>query len=77
MDDRSAGNIADTDWKALYIDRHRTDGLVSRGMDSILATQTSRSFKTTNIIDVGYEAKETLIRHSRANGDMEDFLARR
>ena len=77
MDDKWVGNIADTNWKALYIDRHLIDGLVSREIDSILATQTSRSVKTANIIDVGHEAKETLIRHSRANKDMEDILARR
>ena len=77
MDDKWVGNIADTNWKALYIDRHLIDGLVSREIDSILATQTSRSVKTANIIDVGHEAKETLIRHSRANEDMEDILARR
>ena len=77
MDAKWAGNIADTNWKALYIDRHRIDGLVSRGIDSILSTQTGRSLKATNIIAVGHEAKETLTRHSRANEDMEDFLARR
>ena len=77
MSTKWAGNVADTDWKALYTDRYRIDGHVSREIDNILSTQTSRILKSTRIVDVGHEAKDTLIRHCKVDEDADDVLARR
>lgn len=77
MSEKWAGNIADTDWKALYADRYRIDRHVSREINSILSTQTGRIPKSTRIVGIGPEAKDTLIRHCKVDEDAEDVLARR
>lgn len=72
-----AANVTYTNWKALYAERYRIDRDVSREIDSILSTQTSRILKATKIVDFGQEAKDTLLRHCAAADDAEDVLARR
>ncbi|KAG7008987.1 hypothetical protein G7Y79_00003g008550 [Physcia stellaris] len=72
-----AENVNHTNWKALYAERYRIDRDVSREIESILSTQTSRILKATKIVDFGYEAKDTLLRHCAAADDAEDVLARR
>ena len=74
---KSAANVTHKNWKALYAERYRIDRDVSREIDSILSTQTSRILKATKIVDFGHEAKDTLLRHCGAADDAEDVLARR
>lgn len=64
------------DWRALFALRYRVDCTVTALLDSILATQTGRIEKFRAVIDLGYDAKDTLLRHSEVE-DSEDCLARR
>ncbi|KAI2786763.1 hypothetical protein POX_g09156 [Penicillium oxalicum] len=67
---------SDVDWKALYVSRSQIDRAVTRLLDSILASQTGRIEKFRAVIDFGYDAKDTLLRHSQVESG-EDHLARR
>ncbi|KAH0543989.1 hypothetical protein FGG08_001756 [Glutinoglossum americanum] len=69
--------VASVDWKKLYIHRVVVDRTVTRLIDSILEIQTGRIGKTQQIVDLGYDAKDTLLRHCHAGDEMEDALARR
>jgi F-box protein 21 len=64
------------DWKALFVWRYHIDRAVTRLLDSILASQTGRIEKFRAVIDYGYDAKDTLLRHSNVESG-EDHLARR
>lgn len=72
-----AANVTNTNWKALYAERYTIDRDVSREIDSILSTQTSRILKATRILGYGHEAKDTLLRHCAVADNAEDVLARR
>ncbi|KAF7715124.1 Uncharacterized protein PECH_007625 [Penicillium ucsense] len=67
---------SEVDWKALFVLRSQTDRAVTRLLDSILASQTGRIEKFRAVIDFGYDAKDTLVRHSEVESG-EDYLARR
>ncbi|KAE8449928.1 hypothetical protein EG329_007067 [Mollisiaceae sp. DMI_Dod_QoI] len=71
------GNIADVDWKALYMYRSRVDTQTTELLDSILEGQIDRISKFRSISEFGYDAKDTLVRHCRTHEDAEDVLARR
>ena len=77
MKEKFASNVADTDWKELYSERYRIDRDVTRGINSILATQTGRIQKSAKIVGFGHEAKDTLISHCHTGDDADDVLARR
>ncbi|KAJ5377893.1 uncharacterized protein N7496_005302 [Penicillium cataractarum] len=68
--------VPSVDWKALFAARYRIDRAVTRLLDSILASQTGRIEKFRAVIDYGYDAKDTLLRHSQVESG-EDHLARR
>ncbi|KAI9773438.1 MAG: hypothetical protein M1840_007654 [Geoglossum simile] len=65
------------DWKQLYICRCVVDRKAAGLLNSILESQTGRIGKTQQIVDLGYDAKDTLLRHCHAGGETEDVLARR
>lgn len=65
------------DWKGLYISRHLIDRRTCHLLNSILAGQTGRIKKFQTIIGLGYDIKDTLLRHIAAGSDVEDYLARR
>ncbi|KAJ5738253.1 hypothetical protein N7493_001408 [Penicillium malachiteum] len=65
-----------TNWKQLFISRFHVDHSVARLLDSILASQTGRIEKFRAVINFGFDAKDTLVRHSRVESG-EDHLARR
>ncbi|KAJ5692066.1 hypothetical protein N7462_001489 [Penicillium macrosclerotiorum] len=65
-----------TDWKGLFVLRHCIDCSVTRLLDSILGSQTGRIEKFRAVIDYGYDAKDTLLGHSRVETG-EDHFARR
>lgn len=68
--------VSSIDWKSLFVSKYKIDRLVSGLLGSILASQTGRIEKFRSVIDLGYDAKDTLLRHSLvASGD--DHLARR
>lgn len=72
-----AGKVSAVDWKQLYIGRHLTDRLTTDILNSILARQPGRIDKFQRIVNFGYDAKDTLIRHLHVGLDAEDVLARR
>lgn len=65
------------DWKHLYISRHRVDVRTTETLNSILASQVGRIEKVHSIVNFGYDAKDTLLRHVQAGPDKDDYLARR
>ncbi|KAJ5219778.1 hypothetical protein N7468_008982 [Penicillium chermesinum] len=71
-----ASQVSFVDWKALYTARHRVHQSVCRLLDGILACQTGRIEKFRAVIDLGYDAKDTLLWHSQVTTG-EDHLARR
>ena len=75
--EKFAGPVAKVDWQSIFCVRHRKDRETTRGLDSILATQTGRIEKTEKLIQNGYDVKETLTRHLHTSDDAEDVLARR
>lgn len=70
-------SASEVDWKALYISRHLIDQRTCQLLNSILARQTGRIKKFRTIIGLGYDIKDTLLRHISAGSDTEDYLARR
>lgn len=70
-------NPANIDWKGIYLERHTIDRSATHQIDSVLSSQTGRIAKSANIVGLGYDAKDTLIRHLRVGDDAEDVLARR
>lgn len=70
-------NPANIDWKGIYSERHMIDRSTTHQIDSVLSSQTGRIAKSANIVGLGYDAKDTLIRHLRVGDDAEDVLARR
>lgn len=68
--------VQSTDWKAIFVNKYLVDRSVTRLLDSILESQTGRIEKSRSVVDLGYDAKDTLLRHSRVESG-EDVLARR
>lgn len=73
---RAAG-LSSTNWQLLYRRRVLTDRTTTKILNSILATQQSRVAKFQEIVDQGYDTKDTLLRHLQVGDDAEDVLARR
>lgn len=72
-----ADPVSSTDWKGLFLSRRSIDIKTSLLLNSILESQTGRIGKFEEIISQGYDAKDALIRHTRAGKDVPDVLARR
>jgi F-box protein 21 len=68
--------VSAVNWKALFVSRYHIDRALARLLDSILGSQTGRIEKFRAVIDYGYDAKDTLLRHSTVESG-EDHLARR
>ena len=65
------------DWKSLFIERIQTDRAVLHTLDVIIENQVGRCQKFESLIQIGYDAKETLLRAYEDSENHEDFLARR
>ena len=65
------------DWKTIYGQRHKVERFISTTLDSIIASQAGRIEKFQMVVELGYDAKDCLLRHLRCNDDAEDVLARR
>ena len=72
-----SGNVGDVDWKSLYIHRKKVDSQTTEILDSILEGQTNRIEKFKIIGDLGYDAKDALLKHCHTDQAAEDVLARR
>ncbi|OXV06628.1 hypothetical protein Egran_05607 [Elaphomyces granulatus] len=70
-----ASPVYSVNWKQLYVMRHIMDSSITQTLNSILSSQTGRIEKFEVIINFGYDAKDTLIRHSLAINE-DDCLAR-
>lgn len=70
-------DIADVDYRKLYIYRKSVDLRTTKLLDSILSEQIGRLHKIEQIGEFGYDVKDTLLRHCRIRDDAEDVLARR
>ncbi|KAJ5372122.1 hypothetical protein N7517_004128 [Penicillium concentricum] len=68
--------VNSTDWKALFVFKYQVDRSVTQLLDSILGSQTGRIEKFRRVINMGYDAKDTLLRYSLIEAG-EDYLARR
>lgn len=71
------GHVAKVDWKKIYQHRFAVDRITSQTIDSILASQVGRIDKFQRIAELGYDAKDTILRQYRIGDDAEDVLARR
>lgn len=71
-----ASSVSTVDWRSLFVLRYQVDCSVTALLNSILASQTGRIEKFRAVIDLGYDAKDTLLRHSEVE-EGEDCLARR
>ncbi|KAL1995355.1 hypothetical protein VTN49DRAFT_1542 [Thermomyces lanuginosus] len=72
-----AARTSSVDWKRLYLTRAATDATTTKLLDGILSSQSGRIEKFEEIISLGYDVKDTLLRHARAGPELEDHLARR
>lgn len=70
-------NEASADWKGIFKRRHRADRTTSRELDGILAGQCGRIKRSEIIVELGYDAKDTLLRSLSVGEDAGDVLARR
>lgn len=74
---RLAGDVARTDWKGLFVQRHLADRSTTEALNGIISSQMDRLEKFQQIVDNGYDAKDCLLRHYKIADDAEDVLARR
>ena len=77
IDEKFNGPVAKVDWKKVFTQRRQIDRSISREIDSILGSQVGRIEKTSRIVEYGYDAKDTLLRHMSVADDADDVLARR
>ena len=70
-------DVGAVDWEKLYQGRYEADKAISRYLDDILARQVGRTQNFENIVEYGYDAKDTLLRHFQVHDDADDVLARR
>ena len=66
-----------SDWKQICLERQRTEFRTTELLESVLATQVGRIDKFQRIIELGYDAKDSLLKHFTVEDDAEDVLARR
>ena len=65
------------DWKRSFVARHRIDLEVTNLLSSVLTSQTGRLSKIERVVELGYDAKDTLLRHLAVDDATDDVLARR
>ncbi|KAH8688899.1 putative F-box only protein [Talaromyces proteolyticus] len=65
------------DWKGLYAQRHKVDMATTQALNDLLSSQSGRIQKVRQIMDFGYDVKDTLLRQAQAQPHQDDHLARR
>ena len=64
-------------WKELFKKRHEAEFKTRSALESIIASQTARTPKIEDIVSLGYDAKDVLLRDHTRTMDLDDYLARR
>ena len=72
-----AAPAASTDWRQLFRERRDIDRKVDTRFNSILTSTVGRIPAITAIAKFDYDAKDALLRHLKAEGDTESYLARK
>lgn len=72
-----SSNDALTDWKNVFKRRHMVEKTASHELDSILGSQRGRIRSSESIAELGYDAKDMLLRNLSVGEDTKDVLARR
>ena len=75
--DKFLEDVGAVDWEKLYQGRYKADKAISRYLDDILAGQVGRTQKFEHIVEYGYDAKDTLLKHFQVHDEADDVLARR
>jgi F-box protein 21 len=57
--------------------RSTIDAAATEYLNNVISCQRGRIKKIQDIIDFGYDVKDTLVRHSLAEPGLDDHLARR
>ncbi|KAI9798560.1 MAG: hypothetical protein M1833_004697 [Piccolia ochrophora] len=70
-------SLSAIDWKSFCLTRCRADRHISKLLDGIINSQVGRIERFQKIVEYGYDAKDTLLRHLQVTDDAEDVLARR
>ena len=69
--------VASLGWKQLCVERQRTEHKTTKLLNSVLASQAGRIEKFQRVVELGYDAKDCLLKHSAVELDAGDGLARR
>lgn len=77
IESKFSKSAAEVEWKNVFASRQVIDRITSNKIDSILASQVGRIKKSETIVELGYDAKDALLRHLRVGEAAEDVLARR
>ncbi|KAH8727189.1 Hemimethylated DNA-binding protein YccV like-domain-containing protein [Phaeosphaeriaceae sp. PMI808] len=77
IDAKFAGPLSDVDWRSLYIEKFKVGARARSLLDCVVRTQHQRIRCITELADIGYDAKETLLRELKCPDDAHDVLARR
>ena len=72
-----AASASAVDWKDLFTRRYQLEQTTTKLLEDILTSQTDRIRKIQEIIDLGYDVKDVLLRHHHVQDGAEDVLARR
>ena len=72
---KSARPVGDVDWRSLFIERVKLDREIDSRLHQILSEQHDRTRKVKWIVELGWDAKDALLRHTKAH-DVDDILAR-
>lgn len=76
ISEKSTCPASQIEWKELCKTRHLIDAAITESLDSILSSQTGRIEKFQKVVNFGYDAKDTLLRHGTVEPTVEDSLAR-
>ncbi|KAI1207450.1 uncharacterized protein F4807DRAFT_434657 [Annulohypoxylon truncatum] len=75
--DRLRGNLRDTDWRGLFLQRLGRNARIARLVDGIVESRVLRLQKIEEICQYGYDAKDFLLTQCRVPDTVDDVLARR
>ena len=64
-------------WQRQFVERQRVERVTTDLLDDVLGAQLGRMQKIQKIVELGYDAKDTLLHHFAVADDAPDVLARR
>lgn len=77
IEEKYAEDVANTDWKSIYVKRHTIDRSTTQEIDSIIAGQQKRLERSAKVMRMGCDTSDTLMKHLLVTDSTEDVLARR